>query len=185
MAHHPIVTGSVGMVDLLVAVLTLVLNSRNSDVTNRPYIGPIGNEVTFFRCGVQGCAASPPETANILRYRQILKNTGNIPAEKATAQQHVYVGDEEIIPFDGNDHPTRIMPGTVFEYPGEIGMLYYPDVVSGKKKLYIEMTVSYEWSGGSEKRCYENRYSRELQRLQEFGECASWTHTPPELHLSK
>jgi hypothetical protein len=120
-----------------------------------------------------------------MRYVQVVKNTGNLPAENTVGKQHVYLGDAEILSIDGDDHPSRVMPGATFEYPGEVGMLYYPDVVSGKQKLFIEMTISYDWPGGSEKRCYERRYSRELQTLQEFGECVPFTHTPGEMRPTK
>jgi hypothetical protein len=120
-----------------------------------------------------------------MKFAKILKNTGNLPAENTIAKQHVYYGDEEIPSTDGEDHPSRVLPGTEFEYSGEVGALYYPDVVSGNKKLYIETALSYEWQGGSEKRCYETWYSPEMRTMREFGECVSWTHTPGEIHSPK
>jgi hypothetical protein len=137
------------------------------------------------QCGVRGCIAASPETANDIKFSQQVKNTGNIPAEHTVTKQRVFMDDEKIPSTDGDDHPSRIMPGATFEYPHEVGMIDYPDLVSGKKKLYVEFTISYEWPGGFETRCYESRYSPELQKLQDFGECVSWTHTPGEINPKK
>jgi hypothetical protein len=186
MEHHPIISGFVAIGALVVAVLTLLLNNRNSNLTNRPYWGPLDNKVEFMRCGVTGCVDSSPDAANIFKYAQLVKNSGNIPAENAFTIHHVYLDDEETgPPYDGEDHPSRVMPGVINTYSGEVGMVEFPDVMSGKKKLYIELTLSYEWPGGSEKRCYETRYDHISKGFSDFGNCVPFTHTPGEIKPKK
>lgn len=134
---------------------------KNSNLTTRPYIDPMGVQLTFCQATALDCIPSSYEAATNMTYKETYANDGPIPATDVVVDSHSYFDNEE----DKNvykDHPGTIGPHLGFAIKGQTTVSRYLDVALGRKKLLFRTKVKYTWPGGrSEERCYETFYEPE------------------------
>jgi hypothetical protein len=148
----------VAAIGLLVNIWGTSTSVKNSKLTTRPYLDPIGVELQFCQATPLDCTPSSFEAATNMLYKEKFSNDGSIPATDVAVDSHLYFAKEEQKSVY-KDYPGTVGPHVPFSIKGQTGPDRYMDIVLGRKRLLIRTKIKYTWPGGEpQEQCYETFY---------------------------
>lgn len=150
------------------------INKTAFDRAYRPYIGVNGAQGTYAwkdKNGNWHLNDIRIPQARILSIRVEMKNFGPVPGSNFVARWKVFVGGVEQKQPPAQTRPSTFFPGQTRYLSGEIGTTDFPEVVSGRKSLYCEITIEYDGPTGHYQECNKEQYSPDTVGFADLGPC--------------
>ena len=143
---------------------------RTFVAANRPYIGIEYIGVGFAK--EDGTLQiKPTKETSVLGVRVEIKNFGPVPGTSYTGDWKVWVGGRKRPGTKVPDRPFTMFPTESLSLQGAIPNPEYREIMSGAKKLIIEVETSYNGPSGHYEQCEKHQFGPDNLAFMNLGAC--------------